>query len=118
MCLAEQGKLVEATEAARRALELAPRKSVYNLTLGTLLARQGKFKEAKDYLILAIRADDSNVTAYLNLAEILVLEKQPEAAEQILIQYLERNPSADRRPTVERLLVDLREMIDSIHAID
>lgn len=53
VALSNKGDLVLSVESAKRALELDPKNSAANNTLGGLLLDQGRYKEAEPYLLKA-----------------------------------------------------------------
>lgn len=62
----------------RTAIQMDPRSSMANTTLGTVKMRQRKFDEARQFLELAIADDVSNAKAYYNYAFLLSREGSDE----------------------------------------
>lgn len=62
-CLRGQGKIAEAAEAWKKALELAPNDLNLLLSLGSMLADSGRIEEAGKYFGQAVALDKHNVDA-------------------------------------------------------
>jgi tetratricopeptide (TPR) repeat protein len=77
--LMEEGKLPEAIEQCRKALEIAPDYSEAHNTLGNIYARQEKYDEAIAHYRAALQADPSYPDPHNGLGNVLL--KQGEFAE-------------------------------------
>lgn len=88
-----QHKVVEGVEAYRQAVELDPKSALYRLSLGTALARQGKFDEAIVENRKAIELDPKLPASWISLASI----------------YREQNELSEANKEFQRL-VDLKQL--------
>ena len=80
LLLFQEGRYVEALEAAERFTELYPREARAHNDLGLALMGMNKFNEALAAYRTSLEIDPANQTAALNLANALVqVEKQSEA---------------------------------------
>ncbi|MBD2296541.1 tetratricopeptide repeat protein [Anabaena sphaerica FACHB-251] len=76
-----QAKDYEGAEAAfRKVIAINSTNDVVRLLLGDILNYQGKIEEAKELFSAVISRSPKNADAYLRLANILLLQKNPEEA--------------------------------------
>jgi Flp pilus assembly protein TadD len=98
-------RLPEAEAAARRALELAPQHASARLTLGRILALEGR--NTLEAVQLLIQASIEIPEARLPLAHVLQQRGQPEQAVAQLQAYAQDDPA--KRARVEAWLAQLTE---------
>jgi len=77
------GLLGEAKALVARALELAPQKAEYALTMGTILASQGEMEAAREWYQNALERDAAMNEAYLGIANTFMVERRFEEAKAI-----------------------------------
>jgi tetratricopeptide (TPR) repeat protein len=83
IALADQGKLPEAIEHYKQALQFKPNFTDATLDLGIALAQQGKMQEATRYLWKAVRLKPQEPKEHCNLGNALAEQGQyPEAIQQ------------------------------------
>ena len=70
----------DSVEAFKRAHELAPGSAQPMVSLVRIYARGGKLAEARKFLVAVIKSDPGNITAYLLLGQLSLLEQDPESA--------------------------------------
>ncbi len=70
--LVQEGKLTEAIEQCRKALEIAPDYSEAHNTLGNIYARQNKYDEAITHYRAALQSDPNYPDPHNGLANVLV----------------------------------------------
>jgi tetratricopeptide (TPR) repeat protein len=94
---------VEAINALRRAVYLAPYQSEAHLLLGRIYLRQGRIADAIDAFKISIWSEDA-IVARLALAEAYVTVKEDALARAELQAVLRRDPAnADARTLLDRL---------------
>lgn len=100
--LIRNGKLKEALIPARKSVEYFPHEeNLYNL--GYIYEMLGNFKKAKEHYAKALKANNytpgenqSNVTIYIRLANILLYYEDPNSAKQFINDSLKHHPKSDR----------------------
>ena len=60
---------------------------------GIQSAKLGKFKESENYFIKAINQNKNKPDAYINLANVLILQKRNSKSFKILLNYINSNTS-------------------------
>jgi len=90
--LADKGRLDEATEHYRRAIELKPEDGEAYMNLGNRLAAQGKFPEAMEQYALALQRKPDDAKAHYNLGLTVSLQGRVEEALPRYARALELNP--------------------------
>ena len=60
---------------------------------GIQSAKLGKFKESENYFIKAINQNKNKPDAYINLANVLILQKRNTKSFKILLNYINSNTS-------------------------
>ena len=87
-----QGRLVEARDAMRRAVELDPAYAPSHWRLGNFLFDLGEFDEAKRAFEAARDADPDHLGGATGVARVLLQEARPEDAIVVLEAVLETHP--------------------------
>ena len=92
VALVRAGRLSEAVNHYRRALELAPSYPVARCNLGIALLRQDRIEDSIQYLESAIRLDNHMAMAHANLGVALMRLGRLDEAEQHLLAALRDDP--------------------------
>ncbi len=87
------GRLAEAEEAFRRALELAPEYPMPRNYLAALVGGRGQLKEAEQLLLQAVRDFPDEVESYYRLGLVYELMKRPGEAQKAFAQVVRRDPT-------------------------
>jgi Flp pilus assembly protein TadD len=90
--LERQGKLDEAHEQYRKALEDYPNKEVVHIDLGALQMRRGKFAEARQHFQAALDIDGKNPVTNSNMGALLLAQGRPVEAEPYLRKAIAARP--------------------------
>lgn len=90
----EQGKVDEAIECFREAVEIMPGYSAAQNNLGRALAESGNNEEAAKYYEEALRVDSNNPNAYNNLANSLLRQGKVDEAIEYYRKSLELDPDS------------------------
>jgi tetratricopeptide (TPR) repeat protein len=97
LCLEALGRLDEAIETYRQAVELnrrtTPRWAWPPLNLGTLLQKLGRFEEAEGYLREALGYDPKLAASHYQLGVVLERQKKPREAIEALTQASALDPA-------------------------
>ncbi len=101
---AERGELNEAEKAFRRVLELAPSDLTALSNLGTLLAKEGKFKEGEGFLTEAFDRNEDIPGLAMNLARVQCMAGDGRGARSTLTTALIYCPNVE---DVRRLLTQM-----------
>lgn len=91
--LRARGRLDEAAQRYRKALEILPRYEMAHLGLGIVLARQGRFDEAADNLREAIAIRPDYAEAHFVLAACLAGARDPEGAAKEYAEVIRLSPN-------------------------
>ena len=89
---AEQGRMEEAEQSFRRAVELEPDNSIALYSLGAALADLSQFEEAEETLKKSLSLGDADQRVKLALALVLGQQLKDEEARQYLEEVLEVDP--------------------------
>src|SRR2546426_312479 len=89
---ADQGKLTEASEHYRRALQITPEYANPHNNLGTVLAQQGKLAEASDHFRQALRLKPDYADAHYNWGNVLAQQGKLTEASDHFRQALRLKP--------------------------
>ena len=101
------GRLEEAEETLRRAMELAPDSKLGQFAMGSLLRVKGDAEGAADLLVLAVKQEPPNPAVYAELGNALIDLGDYGDAERALRLAVEAAPTdADLRLAVARFYVD------------
>jgi tetratricopeptide (TPR) repeat protein len=93
LALEETGAPVEAAiDAYRKALEANPAAPGALVNLGTILFRQNKFRQAREYYERAIQADPAYPLAHFNMGNLADEEGDFEAARKHYLEAVRLNP--------------------------
>jgi tetratricopeptide (TPR) repeat protein len=92
LALSDMGRLPEAEEHLRHALEIDPTHTNTVVALGVALARQGRHADAVVVLRIAVLQEPDNPWAQRNLGACLLCIGQFQEAEHCLRRAVERNP--------------------------
>jgi predicted O-linked N-acetylglucosamine transferase (SPINDLY family) len=91
---AQTGKVTDAVDFLRRAIEIKPDRAPYRVNLGVVLQDLGKYGEARESYECAIFIDKNFPESYYNLGKLYKQMEQPYAAllmyEQLLSLYPDR----------------------------
>lgn len=90
--LAKEGRIDEAVESFRRALNMDPNYAVPHYNWGNLLARQGKLEEAADHYRKALETEPDYAEAHNNLGNVLLARGELKDALRHLTRALELTP--------------------------
>ena len=93
LALEETGAPIEAAvDAYRKALEANPAAPGALVNLGTILFRQNKFREAREYDARAVEADPASPLAHFNLGNLSDEQGDFEGARQHYLEAVRLNP--------------------------
>ena len=92
----KEGKVNEAINAARKALELEPDLGVAHYNLGNLYAGQGQFDLAKKYFEAAIRLYPNYAEVHSNFGQLIAERGDIETGIRYFRKAIELNPSISR----------------------
>jgi len=108
----KQGKVDEAINAARKAIELEPDLGVAYYNLGNLYAGQGQFDVAKKYFEEAIRLYPNYAEARANLGQLIAERGDIETGIRYFRKAIELNPSISRAHLNLGVALAKRERLD------
>lgn len=108
VCLAQQGKISEATTNFTAAVTYNPDNSDAQLNLGQALSMQRNYPGAEVHFLAILKADPANVAAHKKFADTLAQEGRfPEAINQLrlaIIFELKSKPDVEARDQLATLL--------------
>ncbi|HEX8474461.1 MAG TPA: tetratricopeptide repeat protein [Pyrinomonadaceae bacterium] len=110
--LREAGKLDEAEEVFRGAMELLPQSDVPRVALGTVELRRGRFAEAQAACDEALRLRPESLYARVHRAEALLFQQSRAEAEAELQEIIEADPASPHSRTA-RALIEAADLICS-----
>ena len=99
-----KGQLAEAKETFQFLLQLNPHDDVAIVKLGEICENQGQLEEAIGYFQRAVLENDNLSTRFYHLAELLLKVKQPETAQEAVVQAVELEP---KNPKYLDLLIEI-----------
>ncbi|HKR02883.1 MAG TPA: tetratricopeptide repeat protein [Pyrinomonadaceae bacterium] len=114
-------RLPDAEKGFRRAMELQPEWSLPYLTLGKLLARQGRADEAEKLLNRSVELDENNFVALVVLTDLHLQSRASREKLRLLLEKLKSATARDQananlwaaRGSVERALDDKTTALSS-----
>ena len=92
--LTQEGRVDEALEATKNAVQLAPGDADSHFNLGNLFFKLSQFNEAADSQLRAIELNQDDLQAYSALAKTLVKLEKLEEAEKYLRLALQKDPNS------------------------
>ena len=92
----KQGRVLEATQTALKAIELDPDYGVGHYNLGNLYAQQGKFDLAQRHFEAALRLYPNYADAHSNYGQLIAERGDLEAGIRYFARAIELNPTLSR----------------------